>query len=172
MSTSAFRGILSRPHPQLYSGIFCRGHGVDGLSWAWSGLSVAADDPLHVAHSRPLLFEVAEAFFVSSLELSAPRQAVFCLLQEELDEKCQNCTCPTPLITFRIQAYQNEVYLLPKALDETVAEWHIPHSVQSSPSLLGNAQFLEVSRLTVLLAMTRQHRSLDPQTTRLARVRT
>ena len=87
MSTCAFRGILSRPHPQLYSGIFCRGHGVDGLSWAWSGLSVAADVPLHVAHSRPLLFEVAEAFFVSRLELSATRQAVLCLLQEELDEK-------------------------------------------------------------------------------------
>ena len=43
------------------------------------------------------------------------------------------------------QAYRNEVYLLPKALDENVTKLHIPHSVQSSPSLLVNMQFLEVS---------------------------
>ena len=71
-----------------------------------------------------------------------------------------------------LQTYKNEVDLLPEELDEKLAELHIPHSVQSSPSLLGNTQFLEVSRLTVLLAVTRQHRSLVPQTTRLARVRT
>ena len=42
---------------------------------------------------------------------------------------------------------QDEVYLLPKSLDETVTKLHIPHSAQSSPSLLWNKQFLEVSRL-------------------------
>ena len=39
---------------------------------------------------------------------------------------------------------------LAKALDANVTKLHIPHSVQSSPSLLGNKQFLEVSRLKAL----------------------
>ena len=36
---------------------------------------------------------------------------------------------------------QVEVYLLPKALDENVKKLHIPHSVQSSPSLLKDKAF-------------------------------
>ena len=36
-----------------------------------------------------------------------------------------------------LQVYKNEVDLLPEELDEKLAELHIPHSVQSSPSLLG-----------------------------------
>ena len=31
------------------------------------------------------------------------------------------------------QAYKNEGYLLPKALNVYVTKFHIPHSVQSSP---------------------------------------
>ena len=42
---------------------------------------------------------------------------------------------------------QVEVYLLPKALDEYVTKSHIPLSAESSPSFLGNKQFLEMSRL-------------------------
>ena len=38
---------------------------------------------------------------------------------------------------------------MPTELDENVTKLHIPHSVQSSPSLLGNKQFLEVSRFRV-----------------------
>ena len=45
---------------------------------------------------------------------------------------------------------QVEDYLLPKALDEYVTKSHIPLSAQSSPSFLGNKQFLEVSRLQAL----------------------
>ena len=51
------------------------------------------------------------------------------------------------------EAYKNEVYLLPKALDENVTKLHTPHSEQSSPSLLGNKQFLEVSRFTAFLSV-------------------
>ena len=51
------------------------------------------------------------------------------------------------LVRGAIQAFWNEVYFLPKALDENVTKLHTPQSMQSSPSVLGNKQFLEVSSI-------------------------
>ena len=41
---------------------------------------------------------------------------------------------------------QNDVYLLPKKLDEKVARFHIPHSVQSSPTATTSSR-VKISKL-------------------------
>ena len=51
---------------------------------------------------------------------------------------------------------------MPKALDENVTKLNIPHSVQSSPSLLGK-QFLEVSRFIALLREPERRESRQHQ---------
>ena len=47
-------------------------------------------------------------------------------------------------------AVKNDGYVELKVLDETVSELHIPHSVQSSPSLLKYKQFTSVLRLKAI----------------------